>query len=155
MANKNFLDKAEGLVSNPKRLIALIVVIALIAIAVYFSWNKIKQLFAGITHKIQTDQDIVKEIGNGNPPSYTDAKYKDLANQLYTAMKGVGTDTATVKRVFEEMNNITDVLKLVSAFGTRDGENLSQLIAVETWLYKNTRNTVNKILTAKGIFYKF
>lgn len=155
MKQKNLLDKTEGLINNPKRLIALIVIIVIIAIAIYFSWNKIKQLFATVFHKVSVDADIVKEIENGNPPSYSDAKYKELANQLYTAMKGLGTDTTTVKRVFEEMNNITDVLKLVSAFGTRDGETLAQWIQGDTWWFKNTRNTVNKILIAKGIFYKF
>ena len=157
MAKQNLLDKTEGLIKNPKRLIALLIIIAVIAIVVYFSWSKIKSLFNNLTQKIAMDSDIGKEIDNGNPPSYTDAKYKEFANRLYTAMKGAGTDKLTIKDVFEQMINITDVLKLVQAFGYRDGENLQQWLDGEVHWYKpgNIKKDINEILTKKGILYKF
>jgi len=157
MAKQNLLDKTEGLVNNPKRLIALLIIITIFAVVVYFSWAKIKALFASIQNKITLDTDIDKEIQNGNPASYTDAKYKEFANRLYTAMKGAGTDTVTIKDVFEQMNNITDVLKLVQAFGVRDGETLGQWLDGEVHWYKpgNIKKEINSILTKKGIFYKF
>ncbi|MDR0207030.1 MAG: hypothetical protein LBI45_07235 [Bacteroidales bacterium] len=157
MANQNLLDKTEGLVSNPKRLLALLIILAVIAVVFYFSWSKIKALFNSISTKIALDSDISKEIDNGNPPSYNDAKYKEFANRLYTAMKGAGTDKTTIKDVFEQMINITDVLKLVQAFGVRDGENLQQWLdgEVHWWKPGDIKKEINKTLTKKGIFYKF
>jgi len=157
MAKTNILDKAEGLVSNPKRLLALAIIIVLIALAVYFFWGKIKGLFSSIQTKIDTDKDIKEEIENGNPPSYSDAKYKEFANRIYTAMKGAGTDKKTIRDVFEQMNNITDVLKLVQAFGVRDNETLQQWLdgEVHWWKPGDIKKEINALLTKKGIFYKF
>jgi len=157
MTKQNLLDKTEGLMNNPKRLIALLIIIIVLAIAIYFSWSKLKGLFRNVQTKIEKESEINKEISNGNPPSYTDNEYRDFANRIYTAIKGAGTDTKTIKNIFEKMNNITDVLKLVQAFGVRDGENLHEWLdgEVHWWKPGDIKKDINKILTAKGIFYNF
>jgi len=157
MGKKNILDNAEGLINNPKRLIALIVIVVLVSLAVYFFWSKIKIIITSIETKIDLNKDIKEEIENGNPPSYLDMKYKEFANRIYSAMKGAGTDKKTIRDVFEQMQNITDVLKLVQAFGVRDGETLKQWLdgEVHWWKPGDIKKDINSILTKKGIFYKF
>jgi hypothetical protein len=153
----HLLDKTERLISNPKRLIALVVIIVIMCVAIYFSWNKLKTLWQKVNTEIALEKDIKEEINNGNPLTYTDNQYKDFANRLYTAMKGSGTDNSTIKDIFKQMNNITDVLKLVQTFGIRDGENLQQWLDGEVhWFeFTNIKKQINAILTEKGIFYKF
>jgi len=150
-------QKAEWFLDNPKRLITILIVLIIVALIIYFSWSKIKGLFRNLQLKSIKNDEINEEIANGNLPSYPDTKYKEFANRLYTAMKGAGTDQKTIKAVFEEMNNITDVLKLVQAFGVRDGEDLHQWLdgEVHWWKPGNIKKEINNILTRKGIFYKF
>ncbi|MCL2132291.1 MAG: hypothetical protein FWH36_07570 [Lentimicrobiaceae bacterium] len=67
-------------------------------------------------------------------------------------MKGLGTDTSAVYAVFNAMNNKADVLKLVSAFGIRDNEDLGQFMGGETLL---SVSKINTTLATKGIDYQF
>ena len=55
--------------------------------------------------------------------SYDDNQYDAFAKTLYKAMDGMGTDEDAVSDVFSQMNTRSDVLKLISAFGVKDGEN--------------------------------
>ena len=59
--------------------------------------------------------------------SYSDTEYKLMANQLYTAMKGAGTDNAAILRVCKKLQNVDDWNALVKAFGTK---------SVSNWFYK-------------------
>ena len=58
--------------------------------------------------------------------SYSDTEYKLMANQLYTAMKGAGTDNAAILRVCKKLQNVDDWNALVKAFGTK---------SVSNWFY--------------------
>ena len=149
--------KAEWFVDHPKRMISILIIVIIVALIVYFSWSKIKGAFKNIQLKVTKDSEIAEEIANGNLPSYPDSKYKEFANRIYTAMKGAGTDKKTIKDVFEQMHNITDVLKLVQAFGVRDGEDIHQWLdgEVHWWKPGNIKKDINAILSRKGIFYKF
>ncbi len=59
--------------------------------------------------------------------TYSDTEYKLMANQLYTAMKGAGTDEAAILRVCQRMQNVDDWNAVVKAFGTKSSSN---------WVYK-------------------
>lgn len=54
--------------------------------------------------------------------SYPDSNYVLLANKLFTAMYGYGTDEEAIYSVFRLMKNDLDVAKLIKAFGVRKSE---------------------------------
>ena len=157
MAKQTSFQKAEWFLDHPKRMITILIVVIIIAIIIYFSWSKIKGAFRNVKLKIDKAGEIENEIANGNLPSYPDSKYKEFANRLHAAMKGAGTDKKTIKDVFEQMHNITDVLKTVQAFGVRNGEDIHQWLdgEVHWWKPGNIKKEINAILTKKGIHYKF
>ena len=59
-----------------------------------------------------------KEI-NPNELSYPLTIYKNMADTLYTAMEGFGTDYDTVKSTLSKLNNESDFFELQKAFGNR------------------------------------
>jgi len=77
----------------------------------------------------------------------------ELANKIYRAVKGTGTDEAAIYAAFNSIKTTGDVYAIVSAFGVKDNMTLSE------WLYDDLSNgeinKINKILTAKGITYQF
>lgn len=56
----------------------------------------------------------------GEVPSYSESQYITWADKLEQAMSGQGTDEEQIADVFHFMQNKTDVLKLIKAFGVRD-----------------------------------
>ena len=142
----------SNLGSSPKDKIINIVIIIIAIVALYFMgnfiWKKLKPLFA----KQKQDDELSKELSKGVKLTYTDYEYTNMADSLYTAMKGVGTTTSKVYEVFGRMRNRADVLKLDIAFGIRDNESLSQWMQGESLL---SISKINDILSARGINYAF
>lgn len=58
--------------------------------------------------------------------SYPKHKYLEMADALQAAMQGFGTNEIAIYKVFEKMKNPLDLETLITAFGTRKGETLSQ-----------------------------
>ena len=56
---------------------------------------------------------------------------KVMADQLYGAMKGAGTDEAKIAEILGKAKNSLDLLAISRAFGVREGENLSGWIRGE------------------------
>ena len=77
---------------------------------------------------------------------------KQLAEKLYTAMKGWGTDEKAIYEVFSQVSTRDDVLYIFAQFGLKDGRNLTQWLTSE--LNAKERTNVNAILTEKNINYK-
>lgn len=92
-------------------------------------------------------------ISSGQTKSFSQVQYNGFANQLYHAMKGMGTDEATIYNVFGKMQNDLDVLELTKAYGTRDSYDL------QTWLRGDLSSSemakLNMILSNKGISKSF
>lgn len=87
---------------------------------------------------------------SGMKLSHPKSKYRDLANRLQVAMKGVGTDANTILQVFSNIGNDLDFIELNQAFGTRDDEDLTQWINGEG----NSLSTkINKYLRSRKIKY--
>ena len=82
-----------------------------------------------------------------------EATAKALADKLYEAMDGWGTDEAAIYEVMNEMNTRSDVVLLIKTFGVRDGKNLVQWITSE--LNAKDRAQVNNILATNNVNYKF
>ena len=127
-------------------IIALIIIVLVWQGRNILNWIKMKQI------EKQLNREIKNEALLGNGLSFSESQYKVFADTLYGAMKGLGTDTNAVYGVFNAMNTKADILKLVSAFGSRDGESLSQWMAGE---WKLSISNINKILASKGIDYQF
>ena len=151
----NIVDKTEGIISNPKRAIALGIVVLIVVILFFVFKNSIMDLIQRIKTQNAANNELKEEIAAGGGLSYTDTQYIAFANKLYDSMKGFGTDTDTVKYVFNCMKTKADVLKLIQVFGTRDGETLSQWLKGDSNWFKNITKQVNQILSSKGIDYQF
>ena len=82
-----------------------------------------------------------------------EATAKALADKLYEAMDGWGTDESAIFEVMNEMKSRSDVLMLIRTFGVRDGKNLVQWITSE--LNAKDRAQVNNILATNNVNYKF
>jgi len=127
-----------------------IVLILIIIVVLYFGTKKIITLIKGA--QLSEKSELQQLINSGQTLSYTESQYKTYANKLYVAMKGLGTDTTAIYAVFNAMRNTADVMKLVTAFGVRDEEDLSEWMAGEKFL---DIEIINKTLRAKGIEYQF
>ena len=77
---------------------------------------------------------------------------KQLAEKLYTAMKGWGTDEKAIYEVFSQVSTRDDVLYIFAQFGLKDERNLTQWLTSE--LNAKERANVNAILTEKNINYQ-
>jgi hypothetical protein len=55
----------------------------------------------------------------GTKYTYGAQQYLNFAESLYTAMDGVGTNEAGIKRVMDQMKTYDDVLALIQAYGKR------------------------------------
>ncbi len=79
-------------------------------------------------NRLRPKKSIVDDIAvDTSKLTYSDTEYKLMANQLYTAMKGAGTDEAAILRVCQRMQNVDDWNAVVKAFGTKSSSN---------WVYK-------------------
>lgn len=55
----------------------------------------------------------------GTQYTYGAQQYLNFAESLFTAMDGVGTNEAGIKRVMEQMKTYDDVLAIIQAYGKR------------------------------------
>jgi len=128
---------------------------AAIGAGVYLLYRVVKGFIPSTS--LSAAQQAVKK---GPTPSYPELQYKIFADSIYQAGMVIGgTDEDTIYNVFASMKNDTDVAKLIIAFGKRriefsfmDGT-LAEFLTSE--LDSTEIKQVNKILSSKGINYKF
>lgn len=99
------------------------------------------------------NKELNKTIDSANL-SYTDDQYDVFAQKLYNALNGWGTDEETIQSVFAQMNTRDDVLKLISTFGIKDGETLSEWLSGDL-SQSDMDKYVNNVLQVKSINYSF
>ena len=144
------IDKTEGLLSNPKRAMAWAIVVTVVVVLFFVFKSKIVEAFSTLRKDMDDKKAIEEEIKNtGQSPSYSDSEYRIMSGTLYTAMKGWGTDEEAIYGVFRKMRNSVDVLKLIDAFGVKDGQTLGQWLKgdLSSWNF----NKINEILQGNGI----
>lgn len=152
MKKENLIGK---LIENPKSLIAVAIGIVIIALLIYFIIKRSSSKIKGAINSVSDSAKIQEHINEtGEQPSYSDFEYKSMADRLYNVMNGCGTwYEEDIIDVMNKMNNLTDVMKLNQAFGTRGDENLAE------WLHGDLSgswiNKINNILKNKGISYSF
>ncbi len=105
-------------------------------------------------------EDAAKLIASGQTPSYSDTVYVGFADKIETAgMLSAGTDEESIYRVFSQMKNDVDVLKLIRAFGNRRMEFSLAWGSLSAWLDGEMNASeiakINAILETNGIKYRF
>ena len=92
-------------------------------------------------------------------PTYLDSQYIIFANGLYQAMNSTaldwGTDEVGVGKIMYKMKNDADVNKLITAFGKKDGYDLSEWITGDFDSESDKDMYVNAPLRANKIKYQF
>lgn len=148
----------EKIVENPKGTYALAIFIIIILVVYFVFKNQITAIFQNLKTQLYNKQVLDEQISQtGETLSYSSLTYETFSQQLLNAMKGLGTDDAAIKRVFYQMKNTADVLKLISTFGVREGENLAEWLHGEAPWYEfgSIVKQVNSILASKNINYQF
>ena len=157
MAKKNFFNTPWG-ERGPTERIALI---GGAVIGLYVGYRVIKNigdLYRTTKGRFQANLELGALENKNINPSYTATQYNIMAEQLYVAMKNYwysyGTDEDSIKAVMQKMKNDADVLKLVNAFGNREGYDLAG------WLRDDMEDPdmeeyVNGPLRANGVTFQF
>lgn len=130
-------------------------------IGVYFIWNKFGKAVKN-SIAVNTDESALKS--EGQKLSYPLTNYQNFADKIYQAGMNWSitegfTDEEAMYDVFRQMKNDLDIVQLFKAFGMRRAEfsfqdvNLGGFLQSE--LDPDEIQVVNKILTSKGIKYRF
>jgi len=143
---------------TPQRIITLVVILAILAVGIYFLVRYIKK---GLVKLKMEDQITDHILQTGEKASFNDAEYLEMAQELAAAFDGPGTDEAKVFSVFQKLQNKTDVLKLINAYGYRIegrklfGKELNLADSLKSELTAAELSKVNNILSSKNINYAF
>jgi len=135
---------------TPSKVITWIVIIVIILIIIYIIYRRISKAIQDSKDKqlVSSADDAIIQ----NALTYPTADYKAMADKLFIAMDGVGTDEDAIKEVLNKLRTKSDWYALVKAFGIRKSTsiwssftgNLVQWLANE--LSGNDRKEVNDIL---------
>jgi hypothetical protein len=107
------------------------------------------------------------ELGGtiGTAPTMNEAKFKEIADKVFNAFEGYGTDTTAINNQFALLKNNDDLMSLVAAYGIREISsgsynplpdftgNLPQAIADE--LSQSEISALNSVLIKSGITIRF
>ena len=145
-------------IEDPRRAIVIGAFLVVIIILLVVFWNRIKGFFQSLVNRAAAGSMLGDvQSSTGESPSLSVTSYYAYANQLYNAFNqhifGWGTDEDAIYNVFSQMNNTSDVYKLIQVFGTKDGKTLDVWIRSE--LSRNELRKLNSILSNKGIAYQF
>lgn len=128
------------------------VIIAAVVLLVIYIHKRSQKILEKAKQQIQHHQEEKELAEVGQKPSYTVGVYRDMADKLEGAMKGLGTDIVSVFEVFGQMKNDLDVLNVEKEFGIRADANLSEWLHGE-WQLSVT--AINKVLRYRGIRKQF
>ncbi len=94
--------------------LVIVPILLIFLIAIYFIGKNYGKAKAGAE-----DTDNLNSEIKPNLLSYPFSTYKDMADTLFTAMLGVGTDYDTIKSTLAKLNNSSDFFQLQKSFGTK------------------------------------
>lgn len=141
-------------IEDPRRAMVIGGFIILTVILLVVFWGRIKSFVSSGKNRIAGAQDLADHIAQtGETPTLTNAKFSQLADIIYGACKGFGTDEDAIYNAFGQLNNTADYLKLANVFGLHDGHNLDWWMRSE--LSKKELKTLNEILANHGIDHAF
>lgn len=141
-----------------RRAIVIGVILIVVIILLVIFRARIKSLFQRIGNRIANNEmENQWNKDTGEVATISRAQLQVMANKLYQAADGAGTDEDAIFAVFNQLNNTADLYALISAYGTKNGLDLPGMIRDELgdhWPTYELSN-LNKILTNKGIAYQF
>jgi len=105
-------------------------------------------------------QESREELYKKIPPSFQDFQYLDWADSIYAALfDDFGEDEEVIYNIFRKVKNLSDVNKIVEAFGHRratfSAHDMSLAQMITYYFSKSEINKLNEILKEKKIQYAF
>jgi uncharacterized protein (UPF0333 family) len=97
--------------------IAIIIVVSIIVIIIFIN---IKNYIKKLMNRGDETSREAKMNYNEAFLSYSNLEYKNMAERMYQAMLGPGTNTSTIYEILGRLNNADDWYKLVSTFGVKE-----------------------------------
>lgn len=130
--------------------------IAIVVLIIFFVvWNRFGKSKQE-TEDANKERDIANEVNNAITTSnvtLSQVQLNTLADKLYNAVKGAGTDEKSIYDAMRTLQTKDDVLALIKTFSVRDSMTLRE------WLYDDLNNSeiskINDILLSKGISFSF
>lgn len=130
--------------------------IAIVVLIIFFVvWNRFGKSKQE-TEDANKERDIANEVNNAITNSnikLTQVQLNTLADKIYKAVKGSGTDETSIYDAMRTLQSKDDVLALIKTFGVRDSMTLRE------WLYDDLNNSeiskINDIFLSKGISFSF
>lgn len=137
-----------------------VVTVAVAAILIYRrNSGEREQTLTAEQYQQKVNADIAEDERFNAIRNYSDGYYTKLADDLESAMKGIGTREDTVFSVFEKMKSNADCEALVEAFGKRKYSNSRGKLNLYSWisaeLKRKEREKINTSLRNKHINYSF
>lgn len=133
---------------------AAIVIVIIVLLAVY--WNKIRARIADRRLERSFEQQIT-----ASEVTLTEFQAKSLADRLYSAMEGAGSNEDKIYSVFNEINSYSDLMMVMKAFGERKGfwNWFGSESGLVEWINDDCSNDeiakINAILASKNINFSF
>ena len=130
--------------------------IAIVVLIIFFVvWNRFGKSKQD-TEDANKERDIANEVNNAITTSnvtLSQVQLNTLADKIYKAVKGPGTDEKSVYDAMRTLQTKDDVLALIKTFSVRDSMTLRE------WLYDDLNNSeiqkINDILVSKDISFSF
>lgn len=130
--------------------------IAIVVLIMFFVvWNRFGKSKQE-TEDANKQRDIDNEVNNAITTSnvtLSQVQLNTLADKIYKAVKGSGTDETSIYDAMRTLQSKDDVLALIKTFGVRDSMTLRE------WLYDDLNNSeiskINDIFLSKGISFSF
>ena len=131
-------------------------IIAIVVLIMFFVvWNRFGKSKQE-TEDANKQRDIDNEVNNAITTSnitLSQVQLNTLADKIYKAVKGSGTDETSIYDAMRTLQSKDDVLALIKTFGVRDSMTLRE------WLYDDLNNSeiskINDIFLSKGISFSF
>ena len=130
--------------------------IAIVVLIMFFVvWNRFGKSKQE-TEDANKQRDIANEVNNAITTSnvtLSQVQLNTLADKIYKAVKGSGTDEKSIYDAMRTLVTKDDVLALIKTFSVRDSMTLRE------WLYDDLNNSeiskINDIFLSKGISFSF
>lgn len=142
--------KLNEIIKDPKRAIALAVVVIVVIAVIWISSRAIKKMVAG-----NADKKKQKEIERTYGSTTAGLDFDDLAASVYAAVAGTSDDLDAVKAVFNRLKNNADYERLKAAWKDEYKDWLGRYKTMESRLVANFKESslkqLRSILDEKGI----
>ena len=122
----NFKNTVEWF-SNPKIAISLGIMVLIAGVVLWFFWDKIRDAI----HAAKTQHKLQQDASQYGAATLTDTQIRSLAEQIYRAMKGWGTNEAQVANVLSQLGNNADYAALCNAYYSLAQGSLDSRISTE------------------------